>query len=134
MTPEPVEIARRFAQALDAEDYAAASALLAEDCVYYIGGARLAGRQAIVDSYATNGQSAKERFDAVEYASEVSVTAPDTAVVLFKDFLRIGDQRHEFNCRQHLRMNSDGLIEEIRHEELPHQRERLEEFEARHRA
>lgn len=134
MTLESLSTARRFAEALDAEDYATAQALLAGDCVYHVAGATIIGPSAIIESYRANGESAKERFGSVAYASEVSSTAPSRAAILFRDLLRIGDERHEFNCRQHLRMNSDGLVEEIHHEELSGQRERLKAFETRNRS
>jgi hypothetical protein len=125
-----VAVARYFASALDAEDYAAARALLADCCMYQIGDATIKGPDAIVNAYRTNGEAAKQRFDEIEYVSEVKTSGPSSAVIDFIDRLRIGDQRHQFQCRQHIRVGGGGLIEEISHEELPNERQRLAAFES----
>jgi hypothetical protein len=122
-------IARRFAAALDAEDYLAASQFLAEQCVYHLGNATIAGRDAIIGSYRANGESAKRRFESFEYVSDVETTGASDASITFTDRLRSGDHSHEFRCRQHLRIGLGGLVEEIVHEELPGERQRLEDFE-----
>jgi hypothetical protein len=36
---------------------------------------------------------------------------------------------HEFRCRQHVQSGASGLIEEIKHEELFGERQRLNDFE-----
>jgi hypothetical protein len=124
-------VAGQFAAALDAEDYAAAFALLAEDCLYDIGAVVHAGRLAITESYRENADDARRRFDEVEYLSAVAATGERSAVITFIDRLRLGDQWHEHRCRQHIELNDRGLITAIMHEELPGQREQLAAFEAR---
>jgi hypothetical protein len=124
-------IASDFAAALDAEDYAAARRLLAETCVYRLGAETIVGPDAIIDSYRTNGESAKQRFNAVEYVSDVELVGPSTAAICYADRLRIGSRWHEFRCRQHVQIGMEGLVEEITHEELPEERQRLKDFEAR---
>lgn len=130
MSHEGFLIAQSFAASLDAEDYAMASQYLAEDCVYHIGETVLVGRNAILDSYRTNGESAKKRFTSVKYTSHVEMPEPNHAVVLFTDRLYLGKQSHEFRCQQHVEIGSDGLIKMIRHEEIPGERQKLKEFEA----
>jgi hypothetical protein len=127
----PNSIADRFAAALDAEDYSAAHKLLAEGCVYHTRTAIIDGPDAIIDSYRINAESAKRRFDSVEYVSDVEVSSPLSAVISFTDRLRIGVESHEFHCRQEVRIGGDGLIDEIWHEELPEERQRLKDFEDR---
>jgi len=127
-------IASRFAAALDAEDYSTARRLLADTCVYRIGAETIAGPDAIIDSYRRNGESAKQRFDAVEYVSDVELVDQSTAAIAYTDRLRLGNQWHEFRCRQRVRIGADGLVEEITHEELPGERERLKDFEARRKS
>jgi hypothetical protein len=120
-------VAGQFAAALDAEDYDAAFALLAEDCLYDVHATRLA----IIESYRASADDARRRFDEVEYLSAVAATGERTAVITFIDRLRLGDQWHEHRCRQHLEINARGLITAITHEELPGEREQLAAFEAR---
>jgi hypothetical protein len=126
----PQVVASRFAAALDAADYVAARALLAEDCVYRLGEPVLSGPEAIIDSYRANGEAARRRFDEVQYVGSIKLTGPSTAVINFTDRLRLGDQWRQFQCRQHFRVGSGALIEETKHDELPNQREQLVAFEA----
>jgi hypothetical protein len=128
---EPQAVVRLFASALDAEDYAAARGLLADRCVYFIGDATLIGPDAIINSYRINGEAAKERFDSIEYVSDIEMSGPSSAVISFSDHLRCGNERHVFHCRQHVRVGLGGLIEEIRHEKLREERQRLKRFESR---
>jgi hypothetical protein len=123
--------ASRFAAALDAEDYSTARALLAGDCIYDTGAARITGTDALIESYGANGEAARRRFDEVEYASSVEASGPLGVVINFTDRLRLGSQWHEFHCRQHVRVGPGGLIEQIRHEDLPNERQRLKDFEGR---
>jgi hypothetical protein len=41
----------------------------------------------------------------------------------------MGERAYEYHCQQRLRVGTGGLVEEIRHEELPGERERLAAFE-----
>jgi hypothetical protein len=125
--------ARRLAEALDAEDYSAARALLAAGCIYHTGTTTLTGPDAIIASYRANGEAARRRFDGIEYASRVEPLGPAGAVITYADRVRRGGEQHEHHCRQHVRVSEAGLVEEIRHEELPGERERLQEFERRTR-
>ena len=131
MTHTILDVAGRFAAALDTEDYSAARALIAESCIYRINDATLIGRDAIISSYRANAASATQRFDSVDYRSHVEATGSSTAVIKYTDRLRLGDDFHEFRCRQHVQIGAAGLIEQITHEELPGERQRLEAFESR---
>lgn len=129
MSDSVLTIARRFAAALDVEDYKTARALVSVECVYDIGKETLNGVDAIIDSYARNGEQAKVRFDAIEYASSVEQTGPDSAAIGFTDRVCLGGAWHEYHCRQHLSLNDAGVITSIRHEEIPGERDRLIAFE-----
>jgi hypothetical protein len=127
-----LESARRFAAALDAEDYEAVRASLGSGCVYDAPQGVLIGPEAIVASYRENADGARSRFAKIEYTSEVATAgpAPAEAVITFIDRVMLGGAWHEHRCRQHVRFGAGGLIEHIRHEELPGERERLQQFEA----
>jgi hypothetical protein len=129
MSDPVLATSRRFAAALDAEDYLAAGALLAAGCVYHTGGEPLRGPEAILASYRASGAAAAARFEAVQYTSAVRLCGPSVAVVTFTDRVRRRGRWHEYRCRQRVRVGAAGLIVEIRHEELPGERERLREFE-----
>jgi hypothetical protein len=125
-----METTRRLAAALDAEDYGAARACLAADCVYHGPDGVLTGSDAIIASYRDHSTAGRGRFDAVEYDSLVEAAAPAEVVITFTDRVRLGGRGHSFRCRQRVRVGRGGLVEEIRHEELPGERERLRAFEA----
>jgi hypothetical protein len=131
MSEGALSTARRLAEALDAEDYSAARAILAPGCIYRTGTATLTGPDVVIASYRANGEAARRRFDGIEYASRVEPSGAAGAVITYTDRVRRGGERHEYRCRQHVRIGTAGLVEEIRHEELPGEGERLQEFERR---
>jgi hypothetical protein len=131
MSDSVLPTARRLAEALDAEDYAAARAVLAAACLYHTGTTILSGPDAIIAAYRASGEAARRRFDAIEYSSAVEPSGAAGAVITYTDRVRRRGQWHEYRCRQHIRVNIDGLVDEIRHEEQPGERQRLEEFERR---
>ncbi len=117
-TPSVVEA---FAKALDADDFDAAAALLTPDCRYEVRGKVLTGPDAIIASYAEATREASRRFDAHSYDSAVAGT-----VILFSDHLVLGSEQHTFQCRQHLTLDAQDRITQIRHEDLPGRREALD--------
>jgi SnoaL-like domain len=121
-------LAGKFAAALDAEDYATLSGLLAADCRYESPKGRLTGPGAIIASYEKAGASAKVRFDSVSYESSVRIVAEGAAIVTFLDHLEHGELKHTYSCQQMLSVNADGLICQIVHVELPGERVALEKF------
>jgi hypothetical protein len=123
-------VASRFAEALDTDDYPTAIALLASDCTYSIHDKTILGRDAIIEMYRMNSESARQRFDAVQYSSEVRELSLRDARICFTDHLRVGTHLHNFHCEQSIRLGQDGLISEIKHQELPGERQRLADFEA----
>ncbi|MCI0461459.1 MAG: nuclear transport factor 2 family protein [Gemmataceae bacterium] len=125
-------VARRFAAALDADDFEAVRPLLAPDCAYDTGKETLIGPDSILDLYRANGASARTKFDRIEYASGVTGFGPDSAVILFTDRVTQGGESHTYRCRQRLRYDANGRIVAITHEELPGEREQLLAFCARH--
>lgn len=133
-----LEIVRRFALALDTEDYATAAALLAPDCRYTIRGSILQGPAAIIRSYKGNGDQAAQVFDEITYGSEVVPAAVDhVATIRFYDRITHRGESLEHACEQRVRVaDPTGIhparIIEIEHHDLPVERERLAAFKTRH--
>ena len=128
-----LETARQFATSLDAGDFAAARAILADHCVHVISDATtVIGADAIIESFQVKDASARQRFDEIDYGSHVERTGPASAVVHFIDRLRRGSAWHEYRSRQFLQFSDSGLIESIVHEELPGELEGLRMFERGH--
>ncbi|USN98961.1 MAG: nuclear transport factor 2 family protein [Phycisphaeraceae bacterium] len=128
MTPEcAVEIVRRFAIALDREDYKAAAGLLDGSCVYSIRGQTHRGPDEIIASYKGNGDAAAVTFDEIRYESRVRDAGGGSIVVEFADHIRHGERRLDHSCEQRMRVEA-GRIVRIDHCDLPGQRESLEQF------
>jgi hypothetical protein len=123
-----LDVARRLANALDAEDYGAAEACLAADCIYHGPSDVLTGAAAIVASYRDSAAVGRQRFDEVQYESFVESLGAGEVLVHYTDRVRLGELTHEFRCQQRIWIEANGLVKKIRHEELPGERERLAAF------
>ena len=130
MTAVGLEIVRRFALALDHEDYSAASSLLAPECEYEIRNDRHAGPDAIIGAYRGNGDEAAERFDAISYGSDARHDPESGFVISFWDRIEHEGRSHLHRCEQVLTVNSEGRIDRILHRDLPGEVESLAAFKA----
>jgi len=128
-TREILAIVSRLAHALDADDFTAARACLAEECVYVAPDGTKRGPDAIVASYAAASAWAQRTFDEVRYASEVGEPMGPTVPVVFTDYvLRAGGRWHRHRCRQEFTVGANGAVVRITHHDLPGERERLDAY------
>jgi len=119
----------RLAHLLDADDFTAARALLAHDCVYERGCDTLRGPGEILASYAGASAWARRTFEEVRYESEVETVSGATACVTFTDYLlKAGHRWHRYRCQQAFTLGADDRIVRIVHRETPGEREALEAF------
>jgi hypothetical protein len=125
---EQLAVARRFAAALDREDYDQARGQLAAGCAYRRGDAELLGPDAVIAAYRESAEWASAHLDAVVYRSRVELGQDGRFVVRFEDDLTHGGRRHVHACRQFLTLDRDGRIAHIEHEDLPGGREALAVF------
>lgn len=121
-------VARRFAEALDQEDYDAAAGLLDGDCEYSCRGQRFRGPDAIVESYRQSGDTAAKTFDRVVYESAITPVSERLVLIHFTDRLFHRDHRFTFECQQRVEVNQAGRIVRIEHEDLAGQPEALQQF------
>lgn len=128
---DPIFIAQRFAEALDESDFVEASRYLSPDCCYRTGNEDLIGPEAILASYSKNAEWASQAPERVLYESLVERQADETMRILFTARIVQGGLTHKYHCRQELVVNQRGKIVAIVHEELPGEREKLNEFLAR---
>ncbi|MBI3243132.1 MAG: nuclear transport factor 2 family protein [Chloroflexi bacterium] len=117
-----------FAARLDANDFEAVKPLLAPDCRYDTTDQALTGPEAILKSYRENSEWAKATLELIDYESRVEESGEETAAVLFADHLTHHGLTHTYRCRQHLTFGPEMTIIRIEHEELPGEREKLDEF------
>ena len=123
-----VEAALALAQALNDEDYDAAEALLAPECIYEIDGKTVSGRAAIIESYRLIGDWVKATFDTYSYSSEVAADGEAQAIISYRDRIKHGVHQLDHRCRQVVSADTDGLIIEIRHVNLPGESEKAKAF------
>jgi len=129
MSDTPIDTVRTFAATLDHEDFQAAKAFLAKECVYLSQRKNLAGPKDIIKAYQAKGKGAHRRFDAIECRNEVESSGAGAVIITFSKRVRLGTSWHVYCCRQHVQVGHTGLIEAIRHEEIDGERERLRTFE-----
>ena len=116
-----------LAAALDRDDFIEAARFLATDCIYEIGDETRIGSAAILASYAGSSTWGREHFD-LRYESEVGEPEGDTVAVTYVDHLTLAEHHHTYRCRQHLTVGPEGRVTRIVHEELPGEREKLDQF------
>ena len=122
-----MELAQRFATALDEEDYAVVVGCLAADCVYRISGEIHRGPEAIIASYRSHGEWAAKHLDRVRYESHVRDEGGDVAIE-FVDHIEQGGRAHTYRCEQRLSFDDGGQISVIEHVDLPGEGEALNDF------
>lgn len=123
------QVVEALARALDADDFAAARAFLAADCIYEAGGETHRGPEAILASYAAASAWASRAFDEVRYESEVGPIVDATSSVTFTDYLlKAGHRWHRHRCRQEFTVGADRRIARIVHRELPGERGALDRY------
>ena len=121
------QIAVRFAQALDSEDYTTVASLLGDTCSYACRGALHCDPSAIIASYQGYGETAK-LFDSIQYESQVVAESEEKFRIHFSDHIAHADQTFTFRCEQLIEIDDIGRITSIEHIDLPGQVEALAEF------
>lgn len=121
------QTADQFAAALDKEDYEQARLWLAPDCLYASPTGSLIGPDKILDSYQSHGDAARGRFDSIDYRHRAQELEDGWIRIEFMDAVSANQRQHVFRCHQLVRVVGE-LIEEIVHQEIAGERERLNQF------
>lgn len=128
MSTDNLATARRFAEALDRDDFDTAAGMLAEHVIYDAPNGRLDSRDAVIDSYARNARWARQAFDELTFRSDVQMLATDRAEILYTDETMHRGVHHVYQCRQIITFDDTGRITHIEHREIPGEKEDLESF------
>ena len=121
---------RLFAAALDADDWAGAEALLADECVYAFRGGEMRGAAEIVGSYRKIGEWVARSFDAVRYESRVAPLEDVRVEIAFRDLIDHGEHHLDFRCKQRLRVDAEGRVVHIEHIDIEGEPEKAARFNA----
>ncbi len=128
-----IEYVEALAQALDADDYEAAAATMADDVVYTIGDRVLNGPEEIVASYREASAMARRLFDEVAYDHEVFPTdEPNTFRVSYSDILTVGGETLAHMAEQHVTVLPGAGVTNIVNVDVSGEREKIDEFLTRH--
>lgn len=123
-----LEVVEQFARALDAERYELAESLLSPACQYVCRGVRYVGPGSIIASYRQSGDRAESEFDGVGYESRCELVGEGLVLIRFVDRLTKHGRSFTFECQQLVQVDRRGQIVRIEHQDIPGQREALEEF------
>ena len=117
-----------FAKALDEDDYALAASLLNIDCSYELTGQTLEGRDAVINSFRSSSEWAHANLDEVVFIHSLEDCNDCTSAIRFVDFIKHKNNQMRHECLMHTVINSDGLIQKLRLEDLPGEKRRVAEF------
>jgi hypothetical protein len=121
---------RRFAEALDADNYADAAPLLRRDATYDTGTSVVEGSASILDLFRQTSETGRARLHKLSFHHEIDVDNPYD--ILFIDVLRIGDDELTIKHTMHVRFADDGLIEHLKLDGLLGEREVVAQFFNKH--
>ena len=122
------DVVEQFARALDREDYQAASALLAPDCVYTSRTSLHTGPAAIIESYKANADWAAATLDSIRYESQIEPLGNNRWTVTFIDHITHKGRSLTYTSKQVVTVDNAALICRIDHTDIPAQNHALEQF------
>ena len=125
----PLEVARRLARALDADDFDAARLLLHSDVTYRIGADEYRGPDDVLRSYSEGSTRARTLFDRVDFDHTVIGLMNDRTVrVDFSDRLEVADDVLVHHSVQDIEVGPDSTVISIVDRPVVGQRERIDAF------
>jgi hypothetical protein len=132
MTRKPdLELAvRRFAEALDADNYVDAALLLRPDATYDTGTSVVEGSVNILNLFRQTSETGRARLDKLSFHHEIAEANP--FAILFIDVLSIEDDDLTIKHTMHVRLAHDGLIEHLKLDALAGERDVVEQFFKKH--
>lgn len=129
----PIEYVEILARALDADDYEMAASVLSDQVEYSIGEDVINGPAAVLASYREASEMAHRLFDSVSYGHVVNTTDdPLFFRVSYSDELTVAGETLKHMAEQHVTVAADEGVVRIVNVDLPGEREKVDEFMARH--
>lgn len=124
MMLDELNLATRFAESLDRNDFVLAKTFLSDDCVYHDSNGSLRGKDEIIAMYQANYLKACTELDTIDFTSKVEKLQSGEFLIHYFDRISKGSLSHLYQCDQRIQFVS-GKIAVITHVELPGERERL---------
>lgn len=128
-------VAQSFASFLDQTRFDDAVELMSPDCEYHYWEGNYVGNNNIANLYKQNHKNSDTLFDEIRYSSEVDEISNEEYLLKFTDHIRVGEKWHDLRFDNIVRVQDDRIVD-IRHEELPGEKESFMQFmnEARPRS
>lgn len=121
-----LNVAIKFGQTLDNDDFENFKKILDPKCHYEIGCQVLTTNDSIAGLYEKNMKAGKLKFDELRWGeAEVKQVNENDFDVYFSDFLKHQGIAHNYKCKQRITINDQNLVEKIEHIELPGEKEKL---------
>ena len=125
------DIAEKFGQSLDNDDFDLARELISDGCKYVIGSSTLIGPVRICQSYEQNMIDGRSKLDDLKWGeSKIESISDSEFYVHFIDYLTHKSIKHVHRCKQKLTIDSDGKITGIEHIHDKDEQDRLSKFYA----
>jgi len=126
-----VEQARRFAQAVQRQDWDAAARLLAPDCSCFQVVRDVRGPQAVVECFQRDRKWGDDQFDSVEQERSAAIGPDGRAVITCLYHVRHKGYSLTIKSEHVIELDENGLIERIEQVELASQANALFRFYAK---
>jgi len=122
------EVAEKFGESLDNDEFEITKETLSQHCKYIIGKQILIGPENICNSYEQNMIEGRRKLDKLEWGkSRIELINKSEYFVHFTDFLTHKGINYTHRCKQKLGIR-EGKIIQIEHIEDTEEQERLDEF------
>lgn len=123
------EIAERFGQSLDNDEFNSTKELLSPDCKYIIGDETLIGPDDICGSYEQNMIEGRKKLDDLEWGkSRIESISDSEFFVHFTDYLTHKGEQYTHRCKQRLTLHESGKIVLIEHIHDQEEQDKLDEY------
>lgn len=123
------EIAERFGQSLDNDEFDTTKQLLTADCKYIIGEESLVGPEAICGSYEQNMIEGRKKLDNLEWGkSRIETISDSEFYVHFTDYLTHKGEEYTHRCKQRLTLNENRKIVLIEHIHDQEEQDKLDQY------
>ncbi len=121
------DLAKEFAEHMDANRYIEAGVILSPECRYKFRDDIFLGKDAILKTYIDNYNSALKKLDEIQFSSEIIPLGNGVFKLKYLDRIRKGEITHDHRCEQIISFKS-GEIVEIEHIDLSGEDESLQAF------
>ena len=124
------DVIHRLASALDSDDYDAAERLMEPQIQYETDDAVVNGAHAVINSFRHVSEWGRDHLESLRFMHRIDERTPYE--ILFIDILEAGAESLILKHRMHVTLSARGLVERLRLESQPEEKDVVWEFFKRH--